>query len=71
MNFSETLKVEKSIGFVSNSVKTGKLSNKEVNEKFGKLFSKTNVVKRSKFTVVNGVPCKRVNGKLIPLTPLK
>jgi hypothetical protein len=71
MTFSETARVEKQIGFFSNSVKTGKVSSKEVKEKFGKLFSKGEPTKRSKFTIVNGVPCKRVDGKLVPLTPLK
>jgi len=71
MTFSETLRVEKKIGFVSNSVRTGRVSGEEVKEKFGKLFSKGKPTKRSKFTMVNGVPCKKVNGKLTPLTPLK
>jgi len=71
MNFSETAKVEKSIGFISGSVKREKVKSADVKSKFGKLFSNSNPTKRSKFTIVNGVPHKSVNGKLIPLTSLK
>jgi hypothetical protein len=71
MNFSETNKVEKEIGFVSDSRKAGRAARAEVEKKFSKLFKNTTPTVRSKFTNVNGIPHKTVNGKLVPLTSLK
>ena len=71
MNFTESKKVETEIGFTSTSKKIGKEKAADVRFKFDKLFNKESIVRKSKFTIVNGIPHKTVNGKLIPLTPLK
>lgn len=70
MYYSEELKVYKKVGFVSTATKKGVATKEEVERKFGKLFEKKEV-KRSKFTVIGGVPHKRVNGKLVPLTRIE
>ena len=71
MDFSETARVEKKIGFVSSSTKTGRVSSKDVKKKFETLFSKGESPKRSKYTIIDGIPYKSVDGKLVPLTSLK
>jgi len=66
MYYSEERKEYKKAGFINESAKRGTATKEEVKEKFGKYF--TEKPKRSKFEMVNGVPHKRVNGKLVPLT---
>ena len=71
MNFSESSKLEKEIGFVSSSTKKGRCSSKEIKEKFGLGEAGETIKKRSKFSNINGIPHKWKNGKLVPLTKLK
>ena len=63
------MKVYKKVGFVSNEVKTGKISKKEFEKKFGKVGGEAPKV--GKFKIIDGVPHKRKNGKLVPLTKLR
>jgi uncharacterized protein (DUF362 family) len=67
MYYSEELKVYKKVGFVSDKTKRSVETKEDVEQKFKKLFEKK-VVTRAKFSIINGVPHKRVNGKLVPLT---
>ena len=71
MNYSSELSVYKKVGFVSTKKEYGKESKSEVLAKFGKYLKKNELPKRSPFTIINGVPYKAVNGKLVPLTPVK
>lgn len=71
MYFAEELKVYKKVGFVSDAVKRGVASKKEVEAKFAKAFVKNVKPAPARYTVVDGVPYKKVNGKLVPLTPVK
>ena len=71
MYFAEELKEYKKVGFVSNAVKRGVASKKEVEAKFAKAFAKNVKAVPTKFVVVNGVPHKRVGKKLVPLTRIE
>ena len=70
MYYAEELREYKKVGFVSSAVKKGKVSKEEVEAKFGKYFTKK-AKPVSKFVVVDGVPHKRVNNKLVPLTKVE
>lgn len=70
MNFTETNKIEKEIGFIGTTVKRGNATSDEVKFKFDKLIKSGETTKRSKFTTINGIPHKSVNGKLVPLTKI-
>lgn len=65
MNYSSELSVYKKVGFVSTKKVKGTASKEEV---FSKFNLKSNFTPGRKFQIINGVPSKIVNGKLVPLT---